>query len=166
MKTTLPTTITTIEEAEAFLTDLYNNGESYHPEDDAHDIVWSGDIFGFPSRDDAMQLNELMHQIYALPGNDGRHTDLAFDPCEFLNQLENSQHIDDILDEQGAVEDEDDRIFAAKDMVTFAFRMAKFAVSQDNSHTWEEFKQIIVNEVVFEPGDGSFENYKMPERSK
>ncbi len=83
MKTNLPTAITTIEEAKAFLTELHTNGEHYHPEDDAHDILW--DINNTPNRDECMQLNELMHQIYALPGNDGRHSaPLAFDPCLFL----------------------------------------------------------------------------------
>lgn len=40
MKTTLPTAINTIEEAKTFLTELNTNGEAYHPEDDAHDIIW------------------------------------------------------------------------------------------------------------------------------
>lgn len=38
MKTNLPAAITTIDEAKAFLTELHANGESYHPEDDAHDV--------------------------------------------------------------------------------------------------------------------------------
>ena len=40
MKTHLPTSIKTIPEARDFLTALYTNGESFHPEDDAHTIEW------------------------------------------------------------------------------------------------------------------------------
>jgi len=39
MKTTLPDSITTIDEAKKFLTDLHKNGESYNPEDNAKDCL-------------------------------------------------------------------------------------------------------------------------------
>ena len=38
MKTKLPEKISTVQEAKAFLSDLYYNNESYHPEDSAHGI--------------------------------------------------------------------------------------------------------------------------------
>lgn len=86
MKTTLPAQITTVEEAKAFLSALHANSESYHPEDDAHTVQWTtGESI---SQADATQLNKLMEDIYNLPGNDGRHVNLAFDPCEYLLSLE------------------------------------------------------------------------------
>lgn len=76
MLTKLPQSITTIDEARKLLTDLYNNGESFHPEDDANDIV--GDLF---TKEEGDKLNDLMGQIYDLPGD--------FDPCEFYLILDN-----------------------------------------------------------------------------
>lgn len=85
MKTTLPIAINSIEEAKSFLTELYNNGESFHPEDDAHSIDWSdGEMV---TNGDCEQLNKIMEDIYNLPGNDGSHVKLSFDPCEFLLML-------------------------------------------------------------------------------
>jgi hypothetical protein len=55
MKTILPQAITTIEEAKKLLTDLYNNNETFHPEDDATDLV--GDLF---TQAEGEQLNKLM----------------------------------------------------------------------------------------------------------
>lgn len=75
MKTQLPLEIKTIKGAEQFLTDLYNNGESFHPEDDAHEIIWSGKA---PTESECNQLNELMDAIYQLED---------FDPCEHLLKL-------------------------------------------------------------------------------
>lgn len=85
MKTNLPSTIKTIDEAIAFLTELHTNGESFHPEDDATDIAWACEP---PSDVDRVRLNQLMNDIHNLPGNDGRHHDLAFDPCEYLIYLD------------------------------------------------------------------------------
>jgi len=82
MKTQLPNSISTIEQAQIFLTELYKNGEHFHPEDNARDIDWFSLTLA-----EAEQLNILMDQIYDLPGNDGRHYDLAFDPSEFLQNL-------------------------------------------------------------------------------
>lgn len=85
MLTNLPIAITTIDEAKAFLTELHANGESYHPEDDAQSIEWNLPTPQKPSSLYCDHLNDLMRQIYALPGNDGRHVEpLAFDPCLFL----------------------------------------------------------------------------------
>lgn len=73
MKTLLPATISNIEEAKKFLTDLIENDECYHPEDNAHEINWqSNDI---PQESDCDLLNKLMLDIYKLED---------FDPCEFI----------------------------------------------------------------------------------
>lgn len=82
MKTTLPAQIASIEEAKAFLSALHANGEAYHPEDDAAACGICDTMT------QAHDLNKLMEDIYNLPGNDGRHINLAFDPCEWLLYLE------------------------------------------------------------------------------
>lgn len=78
MKTKLPTEIKSIDEAKKFLSDLYVNGEVYHPEDDAHDIVWNflpeSDV---PTGEECDRLNKLMGQVYGI----------GLDPCEFVNEL-------------------------------------------------------------------------------
>lgn len=83
MTTLLPESIATIEQAQKFLTDLYNNGESYHPEDSAHDLV--NDLFT-PAECDKLDL--LFIDIYNLNGNNGNHANPVFDPCEFLIDLD------------------------------------------------------------------------------
>lgn len=89
MKTALPDAINSIAEAQQFLTALYNNGESFHPEDDANGVIWYLPKQTKPTREEANQLNKLMNDIYALPGNDGRHSEpLAFDPCGWLLKLD------------------------------------------------------------------------------
>jgi len=77
MNTIIPAVITTSEHASQFLTDLFNNGESYHPEDSAFDIE---DMYGerLFSDEEAGMINEAMEQVY----------DVAdFDPCELLLEL-------------------------------------------------------------------------------
>lgn len=83
LKTVLPEAITTIAEAQKLLTDLYNNGESYHPEDRAADCLESQGI----TSEHATQLDKLMDDIYKLPGNDS-HINMAFDPCEYLLNID------------------------------------------------------------------------------
>jgi len=84
MKTKLPLRITTIKQAKAFLTELYNNDESFHPEDDATSL--SGDPF---TKKEGKKLNGLMNDIYNLPGNDGHHHGgILFCPCGFLLSLD------------------------------------------------------------------------------
>ena len=83
MKTKLPKSINTVRAAKILLKKLHTNGESFHPEDDANDLV--GDIFTTKEGD---QLNKLMEDIYLLPGNDGRHNNLAFDPCDYLDKVQ------------------------------------------------------------------------------
>lgn len=72
MKTHLPTAITTVQEAKAFLKALWTNGESFHPDDDASQIH---DLF---MHDEALQVNTLMDAIHALD----------FDPSEYLLELD------------------------------------------------------------------------------
>ncbi len=81
MKTNLPQAITTPAEAAIFLTELYNNGESYHPDDDATEFF--GPV-------DGAQLNKLMEDIHNLPGNEGYpdESKMVFEPCGFLLDLD------------------------------------------------------------------------------
>lgn len=85
--TVLPTAINTVIEAKEFLTALANNNESYHPEDDAHEVgsPFNGVFHRLFEPAECDQLNKLIEDIYNLPGNDGRHCgNMIFDPCEFL----------------------------------------------------------------------------------
>jgi pimeloyl-CoA synthetase len=75
MKTALPIKISTIQEAKEFLSDLELHGESFHPEDDAHDIIWH---CSEPTDIEKEQLNILMEQIRAIKD---------FDPCEYILDL-------------------------------------------------------------------------------
>jgi hypothetical protein len=85
MKTNLPDAINSIEEAKLYLSELLKNHEAYHPEDDAHEIVWGhGGVF--PTKEECDKLNKLMGDIYNLEGNKDKYPDLAFDPCEYLHQ--------------------------------------------------------------------------------
>lgn len=79
IKTKLPEAITTVEEAKQLLTDLHNNLESYHPEDDASDCIGH-----LATEDECNLLNKLMDDIYALNGTDNPHLCPVFDPCDFL----------------------------------------------------------------------------------
>lgn len=75
MRTTLPDTIKTESEAGAFLTDLHNNGEAFHPDDNAHDIIWHTCN---PTKHERDKLNDLMGQIAKIPN---------FDPCSVFVAL-------------------------------------------------------------------------------
>jgi len=79
MKTNLDRTITTQDEAEDFLSELFENGESFHPEDDAHQIIWSCNPA--PTDEECDKLNTLISQIYNLPNYP------EFDPCEYFCEL-------------------------------------------------------------------------------
>ena len=71
-KTNLKRTIKTDRDAIRFILDLFFNGEDYHPEDDAHDVIW----YTFkPTKTERDQLNNLMNQIY-------QNTNV--DPCNVL----------------------------------------------------------------------------------
>lgn len=84
MKTKLPDSITSIEGAKEFLAEMYKNGETFHPEDDANDIIW---LCEEPTQVECDQLNKLMDDIYNLPGNEHLET-MVFDPCEFILSLQ------------------------------------------------------------------------------
>lgn len=75
MKTKLPARINNQSQAESFLMNLIHNNEIYHPEDDAHDIIWHTTIEPSPKEKD--HLNSLMDQVYQNCPD--------FDPCEFIN---------------------------------------------------------------------------------
>jgi hypothetical protein len=83
MKTKLPSAINTVKEAKSFLWELHSNGEAFHCEDDANDC-----LAGRVTKEQGDLLNKLMEDIYNLQGNDGRHVDLAFDPCQFLLDID------------------------------------------------------------------------------
>jgi hypothetical protein len=73
MKTNLNRVIESEQDALEYLWELYDNGEAYHPEDDASDIVYrSTDIQ--PNEDEIEQLNSLMECVYMY----------IYDPCEIL----------------------------------------------------------------------------------
>jgi len=61
MKTTLPKRITSRVGAKAFLTELERNGEAFHPQDDAFQIVWK-DEANAPNLHECRHLNTLMRQ--------------------------------------------------------------------------------------------------------
>ena len=81
MKTKLPEKITTVDEAKALLTELHNNSESFHPEDDATDII-NGRCDKVFTKEEGDKLNKLTEQIYALPGVPDE-----WDPCDHYLKL-------------------------------------------------------------------------------
>jgi len=92
MKTTLPEAIRTIDEAKSFITELYQNGESYHPEDDAHEIIWNLPDKQKPTPDQCVQLNKLFNDIYDLVDIQSPVGPHEFDPCGFLLDLFYEDH--------------------------------------------------------------------------
>lgn len=81
LRTKLPVTIKSINDVKGFLRSLHTNGETYHPEDDANDVVWHTVN---PTVKEHNELNRLMSEIYALP--EAKTGD--FCPCEFLLYLD------------------------------------------------------------------------------
>ena len=75
MKTYLPTEIKNVKAAKEFLVELNNNNESFHPEDDAHQIIWHNEK---PTEQECSKLNSLMEDIYLISN---------FDPCSFILYL-------------------------------------------------------------------------------
>ena len=73
MKTKLPPKINSVDEAKALLTALYENKESFHPDDDANELV--GDPF---TKVEGDKLNTLLEQMFVLDG---------FDPNDFTFNL-------------------------------------------------------------------------------
>lgn len=62
MLTKLPQSINTVQEAKNFLTSLALNNESYHPDDNAHEIIWINKPI--PTFEECEQLNKLMSDIF------------------------------------------------------------------------------------------------------
>jgi hypothetical protein len=76
MKTILPVSITTIDQAKAYVKELWDNGEIYHFDDRASSI--SGDPFEGHTR----KMDSLRDQMYQLPG---------FDVFEYVIELQDAQ---------------------------------------------------------------------------
>jgi hypothetical protein len=74
---TLPSSISSKEEAEQYLTMLWENGYSYHPDDPEEDILWSNS--NTPSPAEIKQMSKLMEQVFQY----------LEDPCEILCELQN-----------------------------------------------------------------------------
>lgn len=89
MKTTLPESISTQEEAEKFLSELFENNEHYHPEDSAKDQIYLKTGERVFNDEDAEKLDKLMSDIYMLSGGD--HANPIFDPCEYLLEMEEEE---------------------------------------------------------------------------
>jgi len=85
MRTKLPEEIKTVAEAKKLLKELYINGESFHPEDDANNIVWNKIEV---SETECSQLNKLMNDIYKLSELKGYPDNINFDPCGYYLFLE------------------------------------------------------------------------------
>lgn len=76
MKTNLEINIKTSKDAEAFITELCNNNEAYHPEDDALEIIFSDlPVEQQPTEKERKKLNDLMDKVYEVAD---------FDPCELI----------------------------------------------------------------------------------
>jgi hypothetical protein len=91
MKTPLPTDIKTIEQAKEFLSALHGNGETFHPEDDAFDILWNMPEQDMPTMAECERLNKLMDEIYNLEGNNDPQN-MVFDPCGYLLDLDKNSY--------------------------------------------------------------------------
>ena len=81
MKTKLPNIIESVEEAKGFLTELYNNGEGFNPEDGALNIEFEYDDGTVkPTWNECLQLDRLMDMC-----------EKYLDTCEFLLELFNDE---------------------------------------------------------------------------
>lgn len=78
MNTILPESITSVSEAKKYLSDLHHNGEAYHPDDDAHDVLFQTCNPSSVQRD---KMNYLMSQVFTFD---------SLDPYAFLIDLNNS----------------------------------------------------------------------------
>jgi hypothetical protein len=63
MKTNLNRHIESEDQAKEFLSELFQNGEGYHPEDDAFDISWDERIEN-PTEGEMRKLNRLMDEVH------------------------------------------------------------------------------------------------------
>lgn len=154
MKTNLPEAITTVQEAVVFLRELHNNGEAFHPEDDATDVVWNTPLYQHPGREECKQLNKLMADIYNLPGNDGSHSDpLAFDPCGYLLDIEKYQ----TYCRDNGLEDDSD-VISHEDMHLFVMEHIEVDEEEVNENDlYEEVKAdtpSVINKIVIQIKQG------------
>ena len=85
MKTSLLNQISSAEDARVFLRALANNGESFHPDDDARNITAPNNLLLF-TPNEASKINELMAQICQIED---------FDACDYLQQIELINHMED-----------------------------------------------------------------------
>lgn len=79
MKTILPESINSVQEAKDFLAELFSNREGYHPEDDALFTIFMLPDEQVPTFEERHKLNKLMNDIYALD-----ETGVDFDPCGYI----------------------------------------------------------------------------------
>lgn len=77
MKTSIPQQINDMNEVRSFLKALYDNGESYHPEDPAADIIGNDDKALF-TKEEADKLDATMTRIYEICDANKQ------DPCEII----------------------------------------------------------------------------------
>lgn len=82
MKTNLNRIIDSKEDAEQWLTDLFNNGELWHPDDEAFDIDWPT----MPTVTELQMAHVLMTQVCI-------HHEA---PCKFIldNLVNTAEHLD------------------------------------------------------------------------
>jgi hypothetical protein len=66
MKTQIPEKFSTVEEIEKFYKELYKNGEFYHLDDDATDIIQSKNNEPLFTVEEANKLNKLNEQARSL----------------------------------------------------------------------------------------------------
>lgn len=83
LKTSIPDTITTIDQAKEYLKQLFDNNESYHPDDSADSISWDVEL----TPEKAAQMDILMNSIYNLPCTGEYSYNCFFDPCAYIMEL-------------------------------------------------------------------------------
>lgn len=131
----LPTQITNVSEAKAYLKQLCDNGMAYNCEDDnAFDIDFlniSEDAR--PTVEECEHMNMLMAQIYNLPENGGRQTDLGFDPCGYM------------LDLMKQFEDKSGNVYSLaeiRDEGRCDADIIEWATKAEQGDVWEDIKRI------------------------
>ena len=59
----LPNDLYSEQQAADYLHFLYEKGLIYHPEEDATEIIWDGEIV--PTKEQQIKMNELMDEVWA-----------------------------------------------------------------------------------------------------
>lgn len=83
MKTNLNVTIETPEQANAFITELFNNGEMFNFDDDPKDILWP---FYTTTPEEIEQLRIVIGQLFSIPD---------YDPFEIACKLSHLQLLEE-----------------------------------------------------------------------